>query len=186
MRKLKKLFFALPVLLLISCAVKVKTVYDKFYGTEYYETDNMTMIGWDWFLNLRFVAGKNPNVILIMASYSSENAFNISKNDNIVLRFGDDIFLNLGYTENAPTAYTGDTYYSGNSYNYGNYTSHYGTSYQYSLYTINSSTRVYNDIGTLTAIRIENSRGYKNLDVKPSFAKKFQKAYNDIKNKINE
>lgn len=186
MRKLKKLFLALPVLLLISCAVKVRTVTDSFYGTEHYRTDNMTMSGWGWEIRLRFVAAKNPNVILVMAYYSSENSFDISANDSIVLRFGDNVFLNLHYTSDAPTVYTSDTYYSGSSYNYGYYTSHYGTSYRYTLYTIDSSARVDNDIGDLTAIRIENSRGFKNLDVSKSFAKTFQKAYNDIKNKINE
>lgn len=186
MRKLKKLFLFLLVLLSISCAVKVKTITDSFYGTQHYQTDYMTIHGWLYDINLRFVAAKNPNIILVSASYSSYDAYTISKNDNIVLKFGDDIFLNLNYTSSSPTIYTGNTYYSGNSYSYGNYTSHYGTSYRYNLYTINASARINNDIGTLTAIRIENSGGFKNLEVTPSFAKKFKKAYEDIKNKINE
>lgn len=66
------------------------------------------------------------------------------------------------------------------------YTSYYGSVYSSSSYTINAAARINNDIGTLTAIRIENSGGFKNLDISQSFAKKFQKAYNDIKNKINE
>ena len=61
-----------------------------------------------------------------------------------------------------------------------------GNIYSSSSYTINAATRINNDIGTLTAIRIENSGGFRNLDVSKSFANTFQKAYNDIKNKINE
>lgn len=186
LKELKKLFLLLAILLLISCAVKVKTVNDSFYGTQHYETDYMTIMGWFDNIKLKFVAAKNPNIILVMASYSSEIAYNISKSDNIVLKFHDNTFLNLDYINNSPTVYTSDTYYSGNSYSYGNSTSYYGTSYNYRLYTINSSARINNDIGTLTAIRIENSGGFKNLDISQSFAKKFQKAYNDIKNKINE
>lgn len=185
---LKKLFLFFSILLLISCAVKVKTVNDSFYGTQYYQTDYMTITGWfeDIQLQFRFVAAKNPNVILIMALYSSWNSFTISKSDNIILKFEDDTFINLNYTSDIPRVYTSDTYYQGNSYSYGNSTSYYGKSYSYSIYSINASARLDNDIGTLTDIRIENSSGFKNLTVKSSFAKKFQKAFEDIKKKINE
>lgn len=77
-----------------------------------------------------------------------------------------------------PTVYS---YYSSYSF-----TSSWGVSVPINSYTINAAARINNDIGTLTAIRIENSGGFKNLDISQSFAKKFQKAYNDIKNKINE
>ncbi len=185
MIKLKNLFLFLSVLLSISCAVKVKTITDSFYGNQYYQTDYMTITGWDTDISLRFIATKNPNIILVSASYSTYNAFTISKNDNMVLKFGDNIFVNLKYTSDNPTVEAGGTYYSGNAYSYGNYTSLYGSSLGFNIYTINASAIVDN-IEILTAIRIENSRGYKNLDVQPSFAKKFKKAYEDIKNKINE
>ena len=174
MRKLKKLFLALPVLLLISCAVKVKTVNDSFYGTQHYETDYMTIIGWLYELKFRFIASKNSNVILVEVQYIAYDSFTISKNDEIVLKFSDDSFINLSYINDMPAV---DRSF---------YTSSYGSVYSSSSYTINAAARINNDIGTLTAIRIENSGGFKNLDISQSFAKKFQKAYNDIKNKINE
>lgn len=167
MRKLKKLLFALPVLLLISCAVKVRTVTDSFYGTQYYQTDYIGISGWSYAINFRFIADKE---ITLHVLYKSSYSFTVSENDKIVLRFDDDTFINLDYINDMPTVNI--------------YTSSSGDID--SIYTINAAARINNDIGTLTAIRIENSRGYKNLDVKPSFAKKFQKAYNDIKNKINE
>ena len=174
MRKLKKLFLALPVLLLISCAVKVKTVNDTFYGTQHYETSYMTITGWLYDIKFKFVASKNPNVILVEVQYIANDSFTISKNDEIVLKFSDGNLINLTYINDMPAV---DRSF---------YTSYYGTVYSSSSYTINAAARINNDIGTLTAIRIENNGGFKNLDISQSFAKKFQKAYNDIKNKINE
>ena len=173
MIKLKKLFLVLPVLLLISCAVKVKTVNDSFYGTEHYETSYMTITGWLYDVKVRFVAGKNPNVILVEVQYIASDSFTVSKNDEIVLKFSDDSLINLTYINNMPAV--DRSFYTSS-----------GNVYSYSSYTINAASRINNDIGTLTAIRIENSGGFKNLDVSKSFAKTFQKAYNDIKNKINE
>lgn len=174
MRKLKKLFFALPVLLLISCAVNVKTVNDTFYGTQHYETDYMTITGWLYEVKFRFIASKNPNVILVEVQYITYyDSFTVSKNDEIVLKFSDNSLLNLTYINEMPAV--DRSFYTSS-----------GNVYSSSSYTINAAARINNDIGTLTAIRIENSGGFKNLDVSKSFAKTFQKAYNDIKNKINE
>lgn len=174
MRKLKKLFFALPVLLLISCAVKVKTVNDTFYGTQHYETDYMTITGWLYEVKFRFIASKNPNVILVEVQYITYyDSFTVSKNDEIVLKFSDNSLVNLTYINEMPAV--DRSFYTSS-----------GNVYSSSSYTINAAARINNDIGTLTAIRIENSGGFRNLDVSKSFAKTFQKAYNDIKNKINE
>ena len=174
MRKLKKLFFALPVLLLISCAVNVKTVNDTFYGTQHYETDYMTITGWLYEVKFRFIASKNPNVILVEVQYITYyDSFTVSKNDEIVLKFSDNSLVNLTYINEMPAV--DRSFYTSS-----------GNIYSSSSYTINAAARINNDIGTLTAIRIENSGGFRNLDVSKSFAKKFQKAYNDIKNKINE
>ena len=174
LKELKKLFLLSPILLLISCAVKVKTVNDSFYGTQHYETSYMTIIGWSYDVKVRFIASKNPNVILVEVQYIANDSFTISKNDGIILKFSDDSLLNLIYINDMPAV---DRSF---------YTSYYGSVYSSSSYTINAAARINNDIGTLTAIRIENSGGFKNLDISQSFAKKFQKAYNDIKNKINE
>ena len=172
MRKLKKLFLALPILLLTSCAVNVKTVNDSFYGTQYYQTDYMGISGWSYAINFSFIADKE---ITLHVSYEDANSYTVSENDKIVLKFSDNSLVNLTYIDDMPavdrTVYT---------------SSYSGKTYSLSSHTINAEARVNNDIGILTAIRIENSRGYKNLDVKPSFANTFQKAYNDIKNKINE
>ena len=174
MRKLKKLFFALPVLLLISCAVNVKTVNDTFYGTQHYETDYMTITGWLYEVKFRFIASKNPNVILVEVQYITYyDSFTVSKNDEIVLKFSDNSLLNLTYINEMPAV--DRSFYTSS-----------GNVYSSSSYTINAAARINNDIGTLTAIRIENSGGFRNLDVSKSFANTFQKAYNDIKNKINE
>ena len=174
MIKLKKLFFALTVLLLISCAVNVKTVNDTFYGTQHYETDYMTITGWLYEVKFRFIASKNPNVILVEVQYITYyDSFTVSKNDEIVLKFSDNSLVNLTYINEMPAV--DRSFYTSS-----------GNIYSSSSYTINAAARINNDIGTLTAIRIENSEGFRNLDIKPSFAKKFQKAYNDIKNKINE
>lgn len=174
MRKLKKLFFALPVLLLISCAVNVKTVNDTFYGTQHYETDYMTITGWLYEVKFRFIASKNPNVILVEVQYITYyDSFTVSKNDEIVLKFSDNSLVNLTYINEMPAV--DRSFYTSS-----------GNVYSSSSYTINAAARINNDIGTLTAIRIENSGGFRNLDVSKSFAKTFQKAYNDIKNKINE
>ena len=174
MRKLKKLFLALPILLLISCAVNVKTVKDSFYGTEHYETSYMTITGWLYDIKFKFVASKNPNVILVEVQYITYyDSFTVSKNDQIVLKFSDDSLINLTYINDMPAV--DRSFYTSS-----------GNVYSYSSYTINAAARINNDIGTLTAIRIENSGGFKNLDVSKSFAHTFQKAYNDIKNKINE
>ncbi len=174
MRKLKKLFFALPVLLLISCAVNVKTVNDTFYGTQHYETDYMTITGWLYEVKFRFIASKNPNVILVEVQYITYyDSFTVSKNDEIVLKFSDNSLVNLTYINEMPAV--DRSFYTSS-----------GNVYSSSSYTINAAARINNDIGTLTAIRIENSGGFRNLDVSKSFANTFQKAYNDIKNKINE
>ena len=174
MIKLKKLFFALTVLLLISCAVNVKTVNDTFYGTQHYETDYMTITGWLYEVKFRFIASKNPNVILVEVQYITYyDSFTVSKNDEIVLKFSDNSLVNLTYINDMPAVDR-------------NFYTSSGNIYSSSSYTINAAARINNDIGTLTAIRIENSEGFRNFDIKPSFAKKFQKAYNDIKNKINE
>ena len=174
MRKLKKLFFALPVLLLISCAVNVKTVNDTFYGTQHYETDYMTITGWLYEVKFRFIASKNPNVILVEVQYITYyDSFTVSKNDEIVLKFSDNSLVNLTYINDMPAVDR-------------NFYTSSGNIYSSSSYTINAAARINNDIGTLTAIRIENSGGFRNLDVSKSFANTFQKAYNDIKNKINE
>ena len=174
MRKLKKLFFALPVLLLISCAVNVKTVNDTFYGTQHYETDYMTITGWLYEVKFRFIASKNPNVILVEVQYITYyDSFTVSKNDEIVLKFSDNSLVNLTYINEMPAV--DRSFYTSS-----------GNIYSSSSYTINAAARINNDIGTLTAIRIENSGGFRNLDVSKSFANTFQKAYNDIKNKINE
>lgn len=174
MRKLKKLFFALPVLFLISCAVNVKTVNDTFYGTQHYETDYMTITGWLYEVKFRFIASKNPNVILVEVQYITYyDSFTVSKNDEIVLKFSDNSLVNLTYINEMPAVDR-------------NFYTSSGNIYSSSSYTINAAARINNDIGTLTAIRIENSGGFRNLDVSKSFANTFQKAYNDIKNKINE
>ena len=173
LKELKKLFLFLPILLSISCAVKVKTVNDSFYGTQHYQTDYMTIIGWLYDIKFRFIAAKNPNVILVEVQYISSDAFTVSQSDNIVLKFSDDTLINLNYINDMPAV---DRSF---------YTS-YGNIYGSSSYTINAAARINSDIGTLTAIRIENSGGFKNLDVKQSFASKFKKAYEDIKKKINE
>ena len=174
MRKLKKLFLVLPVLLLISCAVNVKTVNDTFYGTQHYETDYMTITGWLYEVKFRFIASKNPNVILVEVQYITYyDSFTVSKNDEIVLKFSDNSLVNLTYINEMPAV--DRSFYTSS-----------GNVYSSSSYTINAAARINNDIGTLTAIRIENSGGFRNLDVSKSFAKTFQKAYNDIKNKINE
>lgn len=174
MRKSKKLFLFLPILLLISCAVNIKTIEDDFYGEKihYYQTSYMSIDN----IQLRFTASKNSGIIIVEALYTSSSAFTVSKNDNIVLRFNNNTFINLNYGSDTPSV---DSYY----YHYLN--SYFPMTFPVDSYTINANARV-NDIGTLTAIRIENSGGFKNLDVTPSFAKKFQKAYEDIKNKINE
>ena len=172
MRKLKKLFLALPVLLLISCAVNVRTITDDFYGTQYYQTDYMGISGWGYAINFSFIADKE---ITLHASYKDSISYTISENDKIILKFSDDSLINLTYIDDMPAV------------DRNVYTSSYsGKTYSLSSHTINAEARVNKDIGILTAIRIENSRGYRNLDVKQSFAKTFQKAYNDIKNKINE
>ena len=171
MRKLKKLFLVLLVLLLISCAVKVRTVTDSFYGTQHYETSYMTIIGWLYDVKVRFVAGKNPNVILVEVQYIASDGFTVSKNDEIVLKFSDNSLINLAYINDMPAV---DRSF---------YTSYDGSVYSSSSYTINAAARINNDIGTLTAIRIENSGGFKNIDVKLSFAKKFKNAFEEIKNK---
>ena len=172
MRKLKKLFLFLPVLLSISCAVKIKTIEDDFYGEKntYYQTSYMDIDN----ISLRFTAYKNLQIIIVEALYTSSSAFTVSKNDNIVLRFNDNTFINLNYSGNTPSVYS---YYYYNSY--------LQMSFPANNYTISANAKI-NNIGILTAIRIENSGGFKNLEVTPSFAKKFLKAYEDIKNKINE
>lgn len=176
LKELKKLFLLFPILLLISCAVKVKMVEDDFYGRKsyHYQTSYMSIGDTEF----RFTATKNPAVIVLEAKYTKYEAFTVSKKDKIVLRFNDDTFINLNYINDMPTVYS---YYSSYSF-----TSSWGVSVPINSYTINAAARINNDIGTLTAIRIENSGGFKNLDISQSFAKKFQKAYNDIKNKINE
>lgn len=162
MRKLKKLLLFLPVLLLISCAVNVKTVNDTFYGTQHYETSYMTITGWLYDIKFKFVASKNPNVILVEVQYITYyDSFTVSKNDEIVLKFSDGNLINLTYINDMPAVDR-------------NFYTSYGNIYSSSSYTINA------------AARIENSGGFKNLDISKSFAKTFQKAYNDIKNKINE
>lgn len=162
LKELKKLFLLLPILLLISCAVKVKTVNDSFYGTQHYETSYMTIIGWSYDLKVRFIASKNPNVILVEVQYITYyDSFTVSKNDEIVLKFSDGNLINLTYINDMPAVDR-------------NFYTSYGNIYSSSSYTINA------------AARIENSGGFKNLDISKSFAKTFQKAYNDIKNKINE
>ncbi|TKZ36165.1 hypothetical protein EZH24_01435 [Brachyspira catarrhinii] len=176
MRKLKKLFLALSVLLLISCAVNVKMVEDDFYGEKSYHYQTSYMSVGD--IEFRFTATKNPAVITLEAQYVKYEAFTVSKGDKIVLRFNDDTFVNLNYINDMPSV---SSYYSSYSFN-----SYWGVSVPINSYTINAAARINNDIGTLTAIRIENSGGFKNLDVSKSFANTFQKAYNDIKNKINE
>ena len=176
MRKLKKLSLLSLVLLLISCAVKVKMVEDDFYGEKSYHYQTSYMSIGD--IEFRFTATKNPAVIVLEAKYIKYEAFTVSKNDNIVLRFNDDTFINLNYINDMPTV---SSYYSSYSF-----TSYWGISVPVNSYTINAEARINNDIGTLTAIRIENSGGFRNLDVSKSFANTFQKAYNDIKNKINE
>ena len=172
LKELKKLFLLFPILLLISCTVKVKTVNDSFYGTQHYETDYMTISGWSYSINFNFIADK---YITLHVSYEDANSYTVSENDKIVLKFSDDSLINLIYINDMPAV---DRKVYTSSYS--------GKTYSLSSYTINAEARVNNDIGILTAIRIENSKGYRNLDVKASFAKKFQKAYNDIKNKINE
>lgn len=168
----KKLFLFLPILLLISCAVKVKTIEDDFYGekTQYYQTDYMSIDN----IKMRFTAAKNPEIIIVEALYISDSAFTVSKNDNIVLRFSDNTFINLNYANDTPMV---SSYY---------YTIDLGITFPISSYSINSLAKVDNDIGTLTGIRIENSGGFRNLEVKSDFAKKFQKAFEDIKKKVNE
>lgn len=170
----KKLFLFLPILLLISCAVKVKTVNDSFYGTKYYQTSYITIVGWLYDIKFRFVAAKNPNIIIVEALYISSLGFTISKSDNIVLKFSDNTLINLYYTSDTPAV------------DRSVYTSYDGIVYGTSSHTINASARLDNDIGTLTDIRIENSSGFKNLTIKSSFAKKFKKAFEDIKKKVNE
>lgn len=172
MRKSKKLFLFLPILLLISCAVNIKTIEDDFYGEKihYYQTSYMSIDN----IQLRFTASKNSGIIIVEALYTSSSAFTVSKNDNIVLRFNNNTFINLNYGSDTPSV---DSYYYYNSY--------LQMSFPANNYTISANAKI-NNIETLTAIRIENSGGFKNLDVTPSFAKKFQKAYEDIKNKINE
>lgn len=172
LKELKKLFLLLPILLLISCAVKVRTVTDEFYGTQYYQTDYMGISGWSYAINFSFIADKE---ITLSCSYKDANSYTISENNKIILKFSDNSLINLTYINDMPavdrTVYT---------------SSYSGKTYSLSSHTINAEAKVNNDIGILTAIRIENSKGYRNLDVKASFANKFQKAYNDIKNKINE
>ena len=173
LKELKKLFLFLPLLLSISCAVNVKTVNDSFYGTQHYQTDYMTIIGWLYEIKFRFVASKNPNVILVEVQYIAYDSFTVSQSDNIVLKFSDNSFVNLIYINSMPAV--DRSFYTSS-----------GNVYSSSSYTINAAARINSDIGTLTAIRIENSGGFKNLDVKKSFASKFKKAYEDIKKKINE
>ena len=177
MRKLKKLFLALPVLLLISCAVNVKTVNDSFYGTQHYETDYMTITGWDTTIKLKFNKMVNTDNIILDALYVSSAAFTVSKGNKIILKFSDGSLINLNYTSEMSKIDKGETL---STYKWLLYDTD-----DFDTYTINASARVDN-IGTLTAIRIENSGGFKNLDVSKSFAHTFQKAYNDIKNKLNE
>lgn len=177
MRKSKKLFLFLPILLLISCAVKVKTITDSFYGNQYYQTDYMAITGWDTTIKLRFNKTANNNNIILEALYVSSAAFTISKGNKIILKFSDNSLINLNYTSEMSKIDKGETL---STYKWLIYDTDY-----FDTYTINASAIVDN-IGILTAIRIENSGGFKNLDVTPSFAKKFQKAYEDIKNKINE
>lgn len=177
MRKSKKLFLFLPILLLISCAVKVKTITDSFYGTQHYQTDYMTITGWDTTIKLRFSKIEHNDNIILEALYVSSAAFTISKGNKIILKFSDNSLINLNYTSEMSKIDKGETL---STYKWLIYDTDY-----FDTYTINASAIVDN-IGILTAIRIENSGGFKNLDVTPSFAKKFQKAYEDIKNKINE
>lgn len=177
MIKLKNLFLFLSVLLSISCAVKVKTITDSFYGNQYYQTDYMNITGWDTTIKLRFNKMANNNNIILEALYVSSAAFTISKGNKIILKFSDNSLINLNYTSEMSKIDKGETL---STYKWLIYDTDY-----FDTYTINANAIVDN-IGTLTAIRIENSGGFKNLDVQPSFAKKFKKAYEDIKNKINE
>ena len=98
LKELKKLFLLLPILLLISCAVKVKTVNDSFYGTQHYETDYMTITGWDTTIKLRFSKLVNTDNVILDALYVSSTAFTISKGNKIILKFSDNSFINLNYT----------------------------------------------------------------------------------------
>lgn len=174
----KKLFLFLPILLLISCAVKVKTVEDTFYGTQYYQTDYMTITGWDTTIKLRFSKFLNANDIIIEALYVSSAAFTISKENKIILKFSDNTLLNLNYTSDTAKIDKGETL---STYKWLVYDTDY-----FDTYTINANARIYSDIGTLMGIRIENSGGFRNLEVKSDFAKKFKKAFEDIKKKVNE
>ena len=174
MRKLKKLFLVLPVLLLISCAVNVKTVNDTFYGTQHYETDYMTITGWDTTIKLKFNKMANTDNIILDALYVSSAAFTVSKGNKIILKFSDGSLINLNYTSEMSKIDKGETL---STYKWLLYDTD-----DFDTYTINANARVDN-IGTLTAIRIENSGGFKNIDVKLSFAKKFKNTFEEIKNK---
>ena len=174
MIKLKKLFFALLVLLLISCAVNVKTVNDTFYGTQHYETDYMTITGWDTTIKLRFNKMVNTDNIILDALYVSSAAFTVSKGNQIILKFSDNSLINLNYTSEMSKIDKGEIL---STYKWLLYDKD-----AFDTYTINANARVDN-IGTLTAIRIENSGGFKNIEVKSDFAKKFKTAFEEIKNK---
>ena len=71
LKELKKLFLLFPILLLISCAVKVRTVTDEFYGTQYYQTDYMGISGWSYAINFSFIADK---YITLHVSYEDANS----------------------------------------------------------------------------------------------------------------
>ena len=174
LKELKKLFLLLPILLLISCAVKVKTVNDSFYGTQHYQTDYMTIMGWDTTIKLRFNKMVNTDNIILDALYVSSAAFTVSKENKIILKFSDDNLINLNYTSEMSKIDKGET---SSTYKWLLYDTD-----DFDTYTINANARV-NNIGILTAIRIENSGGFKNIEVKSDFAKKFKNAFEEIKNK---
>ena len=174
LKELKKLFLLLPILLLISCAVKVKTVNDSFYGTQHYETDYMTITGWDTTIKLRFSKLVNTDNVILDALYVSSAAFTISKGNKIILKFSDNSFINLNYTSEISKIDKGEML---STYKWLLYDAD-----SFDTYTINANARVDN-IGNLVAIRIENSAGFKNIEVKSDFSKKFKNAFEEIKNK---
>lgn len=171
----KSLLLISLVFIFNSCAVKVKTIEDSFYNTKIYATDYMTIygdLGFSYEMKIRLLSNLDKSTIIVEALYLTYTPFIYTENDKIVFKFSDGTLLDLNY-DGAPIKST---------YSYP-YTFANGDTEIVSRtsYTINASRKI-NNIGELTAIRIETGNSFKNIDVSESFSKKLSKAFEDIKN----
>lgn len=168
-----KIYYNIIILLFFinSCSTKVNTIKDDFYGITYYQTDYISVKNWDTTINLRLVS-KEKNNIVLEAQYISSSAFTITEENKIVLKFSDDSFIYLNYTDNVKKLNKEEVYKTIKGW-------FFDTDY-IDTYLVNASSEIYN-LGILTDIRLENSEAFKNIKFPEDKAHKLLELFNEIK-----